>query len=672
MPLRQRQKIQKMLRKINIDFVKDKLNALRDKAKNLLKGKKADNKPAGKTVQAPASAKAPAAPRPQKTGLGKPSNTVAGLIPEDDIYASAAQNNPSLKIKEEDLFMGGSRDFLKPISEEDVQDITLKPLGEDLPKVKKFKRKILFSQIISDLFTGLVVAVCAIACALLLAESYITKPAPAYAWLAFIPFAIAIFNIRSAIFSFIVGWLTGGIFYFVILHWISGTVFEGLGNNGIATLSLAALSSVLAIQFALFSVGSYYLKRTPLLWPLASACLWVGLEILHQLIALKFMAFPWFVLGYTQFNFLYLIQISSYTGVYGVSFVVIFTSLVAGYLFLRINRAVKVFYFILAFCILLLTLSFGHKVIKEQLNYMQSSPNNLRIALMQPYTHKLFISGYEEDVVYTIAGQMEALKGKKAELVIWPESSLPGDLLSSEYMDYIKEQSKELKVWQIFGGTEVVGEEQYVAAVLVSEEGINDDYKKTQLVPFGEFLPFQGLLGGFYEANGITSLTGTFSAGKEPGKIFSIMADVPGKSKKAEYQFGTEICFESIFPSIYRAQALSGADFFVNISNDGWFLVSAAPYQHLRANVFRAVENRRPLLRSTNTGISAWIDSLGKIRFETGLDKQESSVFNFVFKDRDTKTFYTTHGDLFAYICLALAVPLVIFSMVFLSVRNEY
>ena len=613
-----------MLRKINIDFVKGQLNALRDKAK-----------------------------RPQKTGLGKPSNTVAGLIPEDDIYASAAQNNPSLKIKEEDLFMGGSRDFLKPISEEDVQDITLKPLGEDLPKVKKFKRKILLSQIISDLFTGLVVAVCAIACALLLAESYITKPAPVYAWLAFIPFAIAIFNIRSAIFSFIVGWLTGGIFYFVILHWISGTVFEGLGNNGIATLSLAALSSVLAIQFALFSVGSYYLKRTPLLWPLASACLWVGLEILHQLIALKFMAFPWFVLG-------------------GVSFVVIFTSLVAGYLFLRINRAVKVFYFILAFCILLLTLSFGHKVIKEQLNYMQSSPNSLRIALMQPYTHKLFISGYEEDVVYTIAGQMEALKGKKANLVIWPESSLPGDLLSSEYMDYIKEQSKELKVWQIFGGTEVVEDEQYVAAVLVSEEGINDDYKKTQLVPFGEFLPFQGLLGGFYEANGITSLTGTFSAGKEPGKIFSIMSNVPGKNKKAEYQFGTEICFESIFPSIYRAQALSGADFFVNISNDGWFLVSAAPYQHLRANVFRAVENRRPLLRSTNTGISAWIDSLGKIRFETGLDKQESSVFNFVFKDRDTKTFYTTHGDLFAYICLALAVPLVIFSMVFLSVRNEY
>lgn len=673
MSLRKRQEIQKMLRKINFDFVKEKLNALRDKANGLLKGKKSDGPANNRSVKTePAAAKASAAPKPHKTGLGKPSNTVAGLIPEDDIYASSAGNNPSLKIKEEDLFMGNSGDFFRPISESDVEDIDLKPLGDDLPQMVKARKKILISQIFRDLFSGLIVAICAIACALLLAESYITKPAPVYAWLAFIPFAIAIFNMRSAVYSFIVGWLTGGIFYFVILHWISGTVFEGLGNNGIATLSLTALSCVLAVQFALFSLGSYYLKRLPLLWPLACACLWVGLEILHQLIALKFMAFPWFVLGYTQFNFLYLIQISSYTGVYGVSFVVIFTSLVAGYLFLRIHRAAKVFYFILAVCVLLLTLSFGHQVIKEQLNYMQASPNNLRIALMQPYTHKLFIAGYDEDVVYTIAGQMEALKGKKASLVIWPESSLPGDLLSSEYMDYIKEQSKELNVWQIFGGTEIIGGEQYVAAVLVNEEGISDDYKKTRLVPFGEFLPFQGILGGFYEGNGITSLTGTFTEGKDPGKVFVITADVPGKNKKAEYQFGTEICFESIFPSIYRAQALSGADFFVNISNDGWFLVSAAPYQHLRANVFRAVENRRPLLRSTNTGISAWIDSLGKIRFETGLDKQESSVFNFVFQDRDTKTFYTTHGDLFAYICLALAVPLVIFSMVFLSVRNEY
>ena len=656
-----------MLRKINF-------KSLAEKAKGFFKKGKA-----GKRPDVPAASSAPVKPA-EASGVkdtaspaqtGRADNTVAGMIPKDDMYG-APPTHSSLKVKEEDFFVGNSSDFLKPISEEDVEDIDLKPLGEEHPDIIKADKKILVVQLFKDLFSGIVVALCAVACGLLLAESYITKAAPVYAWLAFIPFTIAIFNIRSAFFSLIFGWLTGGIFYFVTLNWISLTVMEGTGNHGLAMTALTALSSVLALQFALFSFGSYYLKRIPFAWPFATACLWVGLEIVHQLIALKFMAFPWFVLGYTQFNFIYLIQISSYTGVYGVSFMVAFTSLVCGFLVLKMNRVLKMFYFTLAFCLMLFVLSFGHKVIKEQLNYIQASPHTLRVALMQPYTHKLHIEGRYEDVVFTIAGQLEALKNKNASFIIWPESSLPGDLLQNEYMDYIKEQSAELKAWQLFGGTEDADEEQYVAAVLVNETGVTDDYKKTKLVPFGEFLPFKFLLGGFYESNGITSLTGVFTPGTEPGKTLKINVPAQGKAKKEEFTFGTEICFESIFPSIYRAQAENGAEFFVNISNDGWFLESAAPYQHLRANVFRAVENRRPLLRSTNTGISAWIDSLGKIRFETGLNKQESSVFNFVFKDRDTKTFYTLHGDVFAYGCLAFAAALVIFGMVFLSVRNEY
>lgn len=655
-----------MLRKINF-------KALTEKAKGLFKKNKAEEKSsacaAPRRQENPASAARPSVPPAQ---TGRPADTVAGMIPKDDIYG-APPTNSALKIKEEDFFVGSSTpDFLKPMSEEEADDIDLKPLGEDHPEIIKAGKKKLAFQLVKDLFSGIAVAFCAVACGLLLAESYITKAAPVYAWLAFIPFAIAIFNIRSALFSFVFGWLSGGIFYFVTLNWISLTVMEGAGDHNLAMTALTALSALLSLQFALFSLGAYYLKRIPFAWPFAAACLWVGLEILHQLIALKFMAFPWFVLGYTQFNFIYLIQISSYTGVYGVSFMVVFTSLVCGYLVLRMNRVLKVFYFTLAFCLMLFVLSFGHKVIKEQLNYMQASPHTLRVALMQPYTHKLYVEGRYEDVVYTIAGQLEALKGKNASFVIWPESSLPGDLLQNEYMDYVKEQSASLKAWQLFGGTEEIGSEQYVAAVLVNETGVVDEYRKTELVPFGEFLPFKFLLGGFYEKNNITSLTGVFKAGSEPGKTLKISASEPGKTKKEEYTFGAEICFESIFPSVYRAQALNGAEFFVNVSNDGWFLESAAPYQHLRANVFRAVENRRPMLRSANTGVSAWIDSLGKIRFETGLNRQESSVFNFVFKDRDTKTFYTLHGDVFAYGCLAFAAALVIFGIVFLSVKNEY
>ena len=407
-------------------------------------------------------------------------------------------------------------------------------------------------------------------------------------------------------------------------------------------------------------------------WPLTTACLWVGLELIHQLIALKFIAFPWFVLGYTQYTLTYLIQISIFTGAYGVSFVIVFTSVVAGFFCTKQNQVLKSFYTILAVCVLVFVLSLGYKTIKDQLNYIESAPKTLRIALMQPYTHKLYIEGNNEDVVYTIAGQMEALKNKRASFVIWPESSLPGDLANSEYLDYIKEQNQDLNTWQLFGGNETFGDDWYVGAVLTNKTGIEDDYKKTKLVPFGEFLPFQNLLGWFYKKHNISSFTGDYKEGVNPGKVLSIEALDVSSAQKEEFNFGTEICFESIFPSIYRKQAANGADFFVNISNDGWFGESAAPYQHLRANVFRAVENRRPLLRSTNTGISAWIDSLGRIRFSTGLNKQESSVFNFSVKDRDQKTFYTRHGDVFGYICLILAMTMIIVSIVFGEDEDEY
>ena len=601
---------------------------------------------------------------------------VLSAIPQEDIYSIKPQK--TLQIKEEkpiERENNSAKDFISPLYDKSLDDFDLKPLGDDNNLIIKNKKRMgsklkhksvfILSRFIKDIFNGLFVALCAIACGLLLAESYITTPAPIYAWLAFIPFTLAIFNIRSWFFSFVFGWLTGGIFYFVMLNWISLTVMEGTSDPSLATLSLVALCVVLSLQFALFALGSYYAKRAPVLWPFTTACFWVGLEILHQIIAVKFIAFPWFVLGYTQYNFSYLIQVSSFTGVYGVSFVVIFTSVVVGLLFTKQSQILKSFYFILSVCILVVVLSLGYKTVKDQLNYIEYNPKILRIALMQPYTHKLYVEGRNEDVVYTIAGQLEALKDKKAAFIIWPESSLPGDLDNSEYLDYIKEQSKALNAWQLFGGNETFEGTWYVGAVLADETGIVDDYKKTKLVPFGEFLPFQSLLGWFYKKHNISSFTGNYEQGVNAGKVLTISASQPDNKEKEDFNFGTEICFESIFPSIYRKQAANGADFFVNISNDGWFGETAAPYQHLRANVFRAVENRRPLLRSTNTGISAWIDSLGRIRFSTGLDRQESAVFNFTIKERDQKTFYTTHGDLFGYICLLLALTGIIISVVF-------
>lgn len=687
-----------MLWKVKFQELKDKVSGFTGKLKQQFAKKDDKANTAAKpqinaaknngAVQS-VSGKVPPKPPVLITPKTQEEESVLSAIPQDDIYSSQPepQKEEPLKIREgvADKENPGAHDFLKPLcANPDNDNIPLKRLGTDKPEIIKRKRKSSFSfsftQIIADLFNGLIVAACAVACGLLLANSYLIKPAPFFAWLAFIPFTLAIFNIRSGFFSFIFGWLTGGIFYFVMLNWVSLTVFENTADPALANTSLIALSAVLSLQFAFFALGSFYAKRMPAFWPLATACLWVGLEVLHQLIALKFVAFPWFVLGYTQYNLTYLIQISTFTGAYGVSFIVILTSVVGGLLFTQVSQMIKGFYFVLSLCVLLFAFSFGYKTIKDQLNYLQSSPTTLRIALMQPYTHKLYVEGRSEDVAYTIADQMEKLKDKKVSFVIWPESSLPGDLTENEYMEFVTEQNNRLKLSQLFGGNESANGNLYVGAVLTDETGIADDYKKTQLVPYGEFLPFKGLLGWYYDKHNVQTLTGNYQPGTNPGKVFTLtttQTDSKAASKETpkepeEFIFGTEICFESIFPSIYRQQALNGADFFVNISNDGWFGQSAAPYQHLRANVFRAVENRRPLLRSTNTGISAWINSLGKIKFSTNLDKQESSVFNFVFKDRDQKTFYTKHGDIFAYVCLLLALTAIIVSLVFGENESGY
>jgi apolipoprotein N-acyltransferase len=94
---------------------------------------------------------------------------------------------------------------------------------------------------------------------------------------------------------------------------------------------------------------------------------------------------------------------------------------------------------------------------------------------------------------------------------------------------------------------------------------------------------------------------------------------------------------------------------------------TTAPYLHLRANILRAVENGRPLLRAANTGISAWIDAFGQIKYSAGLDKQETAVFNFEFHPQAEKTFYTKYGDIFAYICVFITLNILIFIDVFLD-----
>ena len=187
-------------------------------------------------------------------------------------------------------------------------------------------------------------------------------------------------------------------------------------------------------------------------------------------------------------------------------------------------------------------------------------------------------------------------------------------------------------------------EKYYNSALLIDKQGeIAGRYDKLHLVPFGEYIPLKNTF-KFLET--IVPI-GDFTAGKDY-TLFKLSA-----------KFAILICFEDTIPEISRGFVNRGADFLVNITNDGWFGRSAAPYQHLSASVFRAVENRVPMARSANTGVSCFIDFGGRIISAVRQGNRE--IFIPGFKSEgitvgEKGSLYCRMGDIFVFGCLAIVV----------------
>ena len=169
-------------------------------------------------------------------------------------------------------------------------------------------------------------------------------------------------------------------------------------------------------------------------------------------------------------------------------------------------------------------------------------------------------------------------------------------------------------------------------------------YDKTHLVPFGEYVPLKKWLPFLGK---IVAQVGDFRGGLE-GKTLRWKTE----------QVGVQICYEIIFPRLSRAMAKNNASLLINITNDAWFGKTSGPYQHFSMTVFRAVENRRALVRSANTGISGFIDPAGRVLASTSLLQDAALVQSVPFMK--IKTVYTRIGDLFAQLCFALALIVVL------------
>ena len=447
------------------------------------------------------------------------------------------------------------------------------------------------------------------------------------------------------------GYVTGAVSALGLLYWTSLVVIQ---YGGLPLAAGIAIMVALCLAVALFPLvfgwatgrlagtfGAAGLLGAPFVW--------VATELLR---AHTFFEFPWCLLGYSQHTFLPVIQIASVTAVYGVSFILAASSSLLAYAVLETRpprRRAAV-----AAVVLVAGVTWGGGA------WAMSRPipetGRIVVGLVQGgirQEDKWVPENAGDNVDQHLQLTAEAA-GRGARLVVWPESSVPflydrdADL-AALLQDTVRAHGIHL----FFGNDDLEtpapgGRRIYVGAKLLSPDGrLAARYRKIHLVPFGEYVPLQPLFtfGGRFAAKLVQEVS-DFSPGSE-----AVTGEVDGR------RVGGYICYEAIFPGLVRRFAASGAEMLVNVTNDAWYGTTSAPYQHLAMAAFRAVENRRYMVRAANTGITAVVDPWGRVLEPTRLFDRTVLVREVPFVAETS--FYTRHGDLFARACAAIALALV-------------
>ena len=234
------------------------------------------------------------------------------------------------------------------------------------------------------------------------------------------------------------------------------------------------------------------------------------------------------------------------------------------------------------------------------------------------------------------------------DLIIWPESAVPKVYKTEKSLKQYKKLSKELDTPILAG---ILRKQKGIHtnnALLVNSDGVVSSYSKRQLVPFGEYMPYESLLSKLLPfLDGLNIIEDDYTAGND-----TAVMEINGK------KLGNIICFESTYPELSRQSVLDGAQLMIEVTNDSWLKDSVAMHQHLAHGVFRSIENGRYLVRSANSGISAVIDSRGRIK--TTLDINEQGVINDTVYFCNEITLYTKTGDVLFPVCVVLLLILIV------------
>ena len=503
---------------------------------------------------------------------------------------------------------------------------------------------------------------CVLATAGLVFLSYPQQNHAALAWIAWVPFVWGLFSIKRAWASFWYGWMTAFLFQAGLFYWVYYTCVHGGGLSvWLAGGAWLGLSALLAVQIGLWAACCCFLQRTHFLFPLLAACGFVTLEWLHQTLAFYGLGFPWIMLGYSQWNVPEVLQLAAYGGVYSISFVLILISALLGWALAQARLKIGVGGGLVAagICVGLFVWGDTRLPLMENAAGRALQTRMLSVGLAQPNIdqYKKWDAAFEQEIVDVIAHFGQEFQGKDLSLIVWPESVLPGDLQEEPYYQLMEDISSKTTAHQLIGSSIEQEEQQYVGAFLMTPfvEDLQA-YKKVKLVPFGEYVPLAGVLKLIFPQVDVLGQVGEFASGSRRQPLL----------RMGGIWLGSTICYEAIFPQLWRQQSRQGAQVFANLTNDAWFFTTAAPYQHLAANVLRAVETGRPVLRAANTGISAVIDRYGRVEQRTDLFTRTWLQAQVQVPSPDEQTFYVKYGDAWVWLCAVLFGTCLIFAMVFL------
>lgn len=490
------------------------------------------------------------------------------------------------------------------------------------------------------------------------------------AWVAFVPLIVFSLQERAGWKVFLTTYAAGYLCFMMGFQW-TGHVIP------IAPYLLALYKGIF---FPLFAFALRYAARDGISPIFAAPVVWTSFEFLRSYLVT---GFPWFFLGHTQHRMNALIQICDVTGVYGITFLLLYCNgLLAHAISMptdeRRFKSSRITFIALLLCV------FGYGVWRNNTLEIREGPSALVVQANIPQEVKKTRMSIREIFERQCAVTEEGLqKGGAPDLVIWAETMYPYPLV------YDSKERKFSGDWlllglpqkwnvPLFAGATVCeppeelqrspspvsdadfwlrSKKSNSALLLTKEKGIIGRYDKIHLVPFGEYIP----------------LRETFSFLDDFLKNYSELAELPDLKAGKEYtrfelrgwSFGASICYESIFPEIVRGLRNNGAQFVINISNDGWFKESPELDQMLAITTFRAVENRIGIIRATNTGISAFISPVGRITSiltdNAGNRKSVQGVLRGRVEISDTVTFYSVNGDFFCYVVLALFCAMLLF-----------